>query len=237
MDTVWQHARMYGYRRHYIPYIRVYLPHRLGVRFRAIHEAEQALRAILASENPSTVLVEVPRAMRATRPNALEAGAIRSVPAGIAQFHPTEMVLNAVAAGEVMSMLNELGVPVDVETRDDRPTAVPLTSAFALLAAVPVSENETSSWDSDIAKALMRSFEEEYAGQCTVYVRALEHPPKPEERTRGLLAGPEITLLRGVSPRTPALVLLYFGQAQAPEGWYPTLVMPDGSPSYVFNED
>ena len=47
MDTVWQHARMYGYRQMAMPYTRVYLPRRVGIRFKSIHETEEFLRDVL----------------------------------------------------------------------------------------------------------------------------------------------------------------------------------------------
>ena len=50
MDTVWQHARMYGYRLPLMPYTRVFLPRRLATRFKEIHESEEQLREILRRE-------------------------------------------------------------------------------------------------------------------------------------------------------------------------------------------
>src|SRR6185312_8648057 len=73
MDTVWQHARMYGYRTSLMPYTRVYLPRTVAIRFKGIHQAEEDLRGLLrriaAGEE---VLVRVATGTRPTRPNATE---------------------------------------------------------------------------------------------------------------------------------------------------------------------
>src|SRR4029079_18457864 len=50
MDTVWQHARMYGYRTALMPYTRVYLTGRLATRYKDIHESEEQLRELLRRE-------------------------------------------------------------------------------------------------------------------------------------------------------------------------------------------
>ena len=57
MDTVLQHARMFGYRSSLMPYTRVFLTRELAARFNAIHTAETKLRAF---ERPARTLVEYP---------------------------------------------------------------------------------------------------------------------------------------------------------------------------------
>ncbi len=46
-DTVLQHARMYGYRRHDIGLLRLFLPRELNVVFKAIHKMEKSLRNLI----------------------------------------------------------------------------------------------------------------------------------------------------------------------------------------------
>jgi hypothetical protein len=49
MDTMLQHARMYGYRRELMPFTRVFLPSQLSLRFHEIHCIERRLRRQLAT--------------------------------------------------------------------------------------------------------------------------------------------------------------------------------------------
>ncbi len=67
MDTMLQHARMYGYRRPLMQFTRVFLPDSLAVRFNRIHEAEETLRRILQDANLAMVPINVASNLRPTR--------------------------------------------------------------------------------------------------------------------------------------------------------------------------
>jgi hypothetical protein len=56
MDTVLQHARMYGYRDALMPYTRVYLPQQLATLFHDIHQAEEALGDASARSMPARAI-------------------------------------------------------------------------------------------------------------------------------------------------------------------------------------
>lgn len=234
MDTVWQHARMFGYRRSYLDYIRIYLPHRLAARFREIHDAEESLRRTLANDDNETVLIRVPTAARPTRPNALEAGAVRAVTAGRDQVFPHYLQNDSSSAKDVLDILRTEGVPIGA-ARDARTAKIPLASALALVEAVAIREDDPGLWDAGTIAALMASFGDKLQGGATVYVREVEGMPPDQGWWRGRLNGTEIGLLRQSSPDSPSLALLYSGDVNAPTAWYPTLVMPEGSPTFVFS--
>jgi hypothetical protein len=236
MDTVWQHARMYGYRRPYLDFMRIYLPRRLADRFKQIHEAEEALRQTLgADENAAAVLIRVPGASRPTRPNAIEAGAVRALQAGRNQIFPHFLKIDTEAALAVRGILQANNVPVGLEARDQRPTQIPLEAAKALIEATAVNEDDPGLWQPETILALLASFADRMRDRCVVYVREVEDRPPPEGWWRGRLGGPEIALMRQSSPDAPSLALLYSGAADQPQAWYPTLVMPAGSPTFVFS--
>lgn len=239
MDTVWQHARMYGYRRRYLSYVRVYLPPQLAIRFQQIHEAEEALRGTLAADGDATaVLIRVPTSSRPTRPNALETGAIRTVKAGRDQVFPYFLKNAPASAGTVLAVLTENAVPVGgVTPRQDRPTRVPLEKTIDLINCVEIADDDPGLWDPATIVALLNSFADKLNGEVVVYAREVEGAPPAAGWWRGRLSGPEITLLRNASPEAPSLALLYSGNPDAPQGWYPTLVMPSGSPTFVFSGD
>lgn len=238
MDTVWQHARMFGYRQSYIDYVRVYLPHRLAVRFKKIHEAEEALRhAFVNNRDVRSVLIRVPSGARATRPNALEAGAVEAIPAGRDQIHPDYLRHDPASSAQVLALLREHDVPIGIGDRQSRVANVPLEAAVRVIASVAVEEDDPGLWQDEIATALLREFDAVERDGCPVYVREVTGDP---DRTtggwfRGRLSGPEIALLRAAAGGRPALALLYRGAADAPEAWYPTLVLPDNAPTFVFS--
>lgn len=234
MDTVWQHARMYGYRSAYLDYVRVFLPHRLAARFREIHEAEEALRISVQNGNNDTVLIRVPSASRPTRPNALENGAIRTVQGGRDQVNPHSYVEDSAAAAIVLDLLTSNGVPTTETDRESRPTLVPVDVINALIENVVIADDDPGLWDLETIQALLRSFSNQMSSGGIVYVRDLQDTQAGRERGRGRLAGQEIALIRRESPHAPSLALLYVGDPERPSAWFPTIVMPEDSPTYVF---
>lgn len=88
MDTMLQHARMFGYRRSLMKYTRVFLPRSLAVRFHGIHVAEQNLRDVVADgKKISAVPVQViGDGLRTTRYGVLDTGSVVSLPSGAHRF-------------------------------------------------------------------------------------------------------------------------------------------------------
>ena len=75
MDTMYQHARMFGYRKSTLPYTRVFLPPQLYDRFRQIFISDENLRAFI-NENKGafdTLPVRIAANIRATRSCVLDA--------------------------------------------------------------------------------------------------------------------------------------------------------------------
>jgi hypothetical protein len=237
MDTVWQHARMFGYRRSYLPYIRIYLPLRLAARFQQIHLAEEGLRQQLEKGDAADlVLIRVPTASRPTRPNALETGAVRSVEAGREQIFPFFLAKDDDAAAIVLDLLRINGVPTD-SALEGRATKVPFAAAQAMIDAVSIQDDDGGLWDASTILALLDNYREHLADEMFVYVRGLTTEPPAEGWIRGRLAGREITTLQEASPSAPSLALLYYGDIDRPRAWYPTLVMPARSPAFVFSAE
>lgn len=236
MDTVWQHARMYGYRSAYLDYMRIYLPLRLAENFHRIHLAEEDLRAALANgEEVEKVLISVPRRTRPTRPNALVEDSIAWLRAGRAQINPHSYLPDAASAGRLLHMLQTAGVPIDERNRQARPTFVPMETAKSLVRMVEAAEDDGGLWQEDLVLAIFRRYQDRMPDGCIVYVRSLDEEAATGDRDRARLSQPEVNMLRGRSPGVPSLCLLYVGDPAAPDGWYPTLVMPQGAPTLVFS--
>jgi hypothetical protein len=154
------------------------------------------------------------------------------VHAGRDQINPQQLKVDPKSAAKVAGLLLAAGVPLNAKlNRKDRPAKVPISKVSEIVNAVSVAADDPGIWDSDMVLALIRSYEGALQGEMTVYVRPLEDTG----RTRARLSGPEIKLLRSISNKAPALALLHSGEANAPQGWYPTIVMPEGSPAFVFS--
>ncbi|MGJ5200523.1 Z1 domain-containing protein [Bradyrhizobium sp. HKCCYLRH1030] len=233
MDTVWQHARMYGYRNDLMPYTRVFVPRGVAANFRGIHESENSLRDLLSRDPAGTrPILLVPRGTRATRPNAVDSSYLRVIPAGTEQVIPRRIRMDATLAQPILQKLEELRVPIVSDDREARVTAVPFQEVIDLVNAVPLVEDDPGLWNPDAVIEILNNYRQQNGDFGFVYVRKLDGDPS---RTRARLSGNEVRIIRQASNNLPALVLLYVGDAARPEGWYPTLVMPTGSPNFIIS--
>lgn len=238
MDTVWQHARMYGYRQALMPFTRVFLPRAVAARFRRIHETEEDLRELLRLEaSGESVPIRLATGTRATRRNATEPAILQVVRGGLQQLYPLYLAEDETVATQIRKILDDAGVPIAPgEGRADRATPVPLDLVFELVNMVPIRENDPGRWNPDVISAIIESYRDQYQGQCHVYVRRLQTEAQPGRGwIRGRLGGPEITFIRSAAPGVPALALLYSGDMARPRAWYPTLVLPPGAAPYIIN--
>jgi len=237
MDTMWQHARMYGYREGLMPYTRAYMPRRVASRFKGIHESEEALRELLRRQSVGeNILIRIAPGTRVTRPNALEPSALRVIGPGLDQLFPWYLVESVQTSARIKQVLEGVGVPLEDAARERRPTQIPLTIMMDLIATVPIRGDDPGRWTVDDILALVELYREDYAGNAIVYVRGLQDEPIPARGwSRGRLGGEDIRVVRAASPEVPALALLHYGGSANPRAWYPTLVLPEDSPAYVIN--
>jgi hypothetical protein len=238
MDTVWQHARMYGYRSSLMPFTRVFLSRTVAAMFTDIHRAEEELRGVLRNQAAQqNTLIRVPNRGRATRPNAVPGPQIRTITSDLDQIQPHFLQREAGIAEIVRDILIENNVPLDEPNRSLRSTAVPLSVVEELIEILPVRPDDPGRWSSGAVLALLSLFERELGDNCRIYARRFENDEIAEERSRGRLSGEEIREIRSASPNAPTLVLIAIGDPAAPQGWFPELVLPSGTGQYVTNVD
>ena len=83
IDTVLQHARMYGYRQDDIGVTRLFLPRKLADQFASIHDTDNALREVLRKYPKGNFeVLWVANPMQATRRNVLNPDALAAYVAG-----------------------------------------------------------------------------------------------------------------------------------------------------------
>lgn len=236
MDTVWQHGRMFGYRQELMPFSRVYLPNRLADRFQDIHESEAILRQTAEEMSRGRAIpISVVQGTRATRPNALEANAIRFYRPGT-QIFPRYVASDPALVGdsnrEIHRILTQTRIPLDVEDRDQRFRTAPIALLVQLAQLVPVRDDDDGRWDTDAVCAVLDAMSGDYGAEGAIYVRRFQRDDDRRFQT-GVLSGPEVDLAR--AQRKPVLALVYRGDAALPEYWYPTLYMPANARTQVFN--
>jgi hypothetical protein len=237
MDTVLQHARMYGYRSSLMHLTRVFLPEDLAVRFHHIHTAEQSLRQQLHAAGPSTpVAVATLSDLRATRLNVLDTGSLCAYEPG-QQVFPAQPAFGERANVSVRRKLESvIGEPL--RASEFRP--LPITSLVELLSVLPFDPDNANTWMPDVLAKLLTALAPRYGGRGHFHYREMKRKSKTGHFATGAASGAEVAEAKGLGG--PVLfAFLDHGQLMDPSVtkghpfWYPTLVLPADMPNHVFN--
>jgi hypothetical protein len=236
MDTVLQHARMFGYRQKLMPYTRVFLPDSLGARFHFIHVAEQNLRRQLtASGGKGTILVETMSALRATRLNVLDTRNLAAYEAGdqifpgAASFERKD--LNR--APEIEAAVKRL---LGGTLRESEYVPVALTDLISLLRQLPFNEELANMWDPDMLSRVLERMSARYEGRGLLYYRSMRRTK--DILGTGVLNSAEVD--RAGNQGAPVLCVFRddgraVAKAKGRPYWYPTLVWPATMATQLFN--
>lgn len=247
MDTMLQHARMYGYRTTLMPFTRVFLPYRLALRFHAIHQSEAALRELLDADGPGgPVPIAVINNLRPTRPGILDAGALGTYRPG-RQVYPIEPIHEPVLLGDSTARIeaalrSAMGGTIVPNNWFD----ISVDQLVELIQLAPVRDDDPSEWDTTTIVQVLRQLSARYGHRAKLFVRDF----KRSDRlllTGGISGGSggsggEYEAAKSMN--LPVLFLLHeSGQRAAGEKnpwsgvpfWYPTVVFPPSMANQVFN--
>jgi hypothetical protein len=241
MDTMLQHARMYGYREKLMPFTRVYLPMQLAVRFHEIHCIERRLRKQLASADMGKqIVVERASNLRTTRSSVLDPNYI-DVFDGQEQVYPPYPDF-AMPHSEYERIDARIRALVGGHFND---TAQLVTIAYdqllALIDDFPYDKKkESSSWVPTVLRRVIEMQRERCEGRAYLYTRKMNRKTRVfgsgvlEGEVRDRLHakdGPVFCAFRddGKGIKTDA------ANPPANKFWYPTLVLDKDMPSMVVN--
>ena len=237
MDTVLQHARMYGYRETLMPYTRVFLPEDLAARFHFIHVAEQNLRRQLGDDTRRKhVTVETMQALRATRLNVLDTSSLAAYEPGH-HIYPGQSALDPKSLESAHEVERAVKQVLGGSLVDRVFVEVPLDTMISLLRRIPFKPENANLWEPDRLVSLLGHLRHRYGGKAFVFYRTTNR--KSQTLATGVLSGDELADAR----RQSAPVLCVFqddgralkGTANGQTYWYPTLVLPETMPTQVFN--
>jgi hypothetical protein len=245
MDTMLQHARMFGYRSSIMTFTRVFVPHRLALRFHRIHTAEHHLRALLADpDRRARIPVEIGEGLRSTRPGVLDMNEILAYTPGQHIYPGLPLVTNdSVSRHEkAIGLAKSYGAQFLPERGKHQPVPISFENMAKLIAVAPFDPSDEDTWDPRALQGLLRSLTKRFGGMGWLYTRQM----KRERFARGALGGPEVTRLGGLGQ--PVLCLFqdvgkifkvnpHADSAFHEEFSYPSLVLPDteGMPAHMFN--
>lgn len=236
MDTVLQHARMFGYRRPIMPFTRVFVPDALGARFHFIHIAERNLRRQLAGNaGRGRLTVETMSQLRATRLNVLDAQ-------NLAAYEPGHHIYPSEAGVAKKDLEREGEIEIAVRKafggslRESTFTPVSTQCAAELLRKIPYGEL-ANMWDPQMLTTLLERLSSRYSDRVFIFYRTMNR--SKTSLPTGALSGDELDQARA----QPAPVLCVFrddgrklkGANAGRPFWYPSLVLPSDMATQLFN--
>jgi hypothetical protein len=237
MDTMLQHARMYGYREKLMPFTRVYLPEQLAVRFHEIHCIERRLRKqLIAVDMGKQIVVEKAANLKATRNSVLDPSYIDIFDGDEQVFpkHPDFLIKRADYEKIHARVRKLVGGQLSTEAQ-----LVPIEydELLALVDDFPYdAKGESSSWLPGVLRRVLERQRERCNGRAYLFTRKTNR--KIRVFATGALSGPELAELRGKDG--PVFCAFrddgkLIPDAPANEFWYPTLVLDKNMPSLVVN--
>lgn len=233
MDTMLQHARMFGYREPLMPYTRVFLTPMLAARFQGIYIAERELRDLLRdSSDGVSVPVQVIGKLRPTRHGVLDPGQMMTIRSG-QHLYPQEPDLKMTDKRdrEICRLLNQAGIPDDWHAeRQSSAGELSLDTFLELLALFRVDE-----WNRRAIEQIVRPLCKESGPR--LIVRGMNRRPKAPALPTGAISGPELQGAR--NEQTPTF-FVFRQRKELPifkerRFLYPTIVFPGSMPNHVYN--
>jgi hypothetical protein len=234
MDTVLQHARMFGYRRPLMPFTRVFLPDSLGARFHFIHVAEQNLRRQLAAGGTARVAVETMSALRATRLNVLDATNLSAYEPGD-QIYPGAIDMSRKALDRSPEIEAKLRRIFGGGLREKEFVDISIADLIDLLQDLPY--DEANLWDPEMLAQVLTRTSSQYKHRGFIFYRQMSRSRRV--LATGALSGDELEAAR--SQRAPVLCAFRDDGRKLDGGfmghvyWYPSLVLPSDMATQLFN--
>jgi len=246
MDTVLQHARMFGYRAKAGQFLRVFLPQLQALRFLRIQQAEDALRAV---QHPSKVVpVRGAKDMKPTRTNVLDASRVIA-------YHPGEHIFPTLPLygptakkaydAAVEWLEDNLGLSEGHDISVKKPQEISLDQMIRAIDAIPFLEAGAGSWDPKTLKGVLSASRDLFKEGGFLVSRSA----KRTTLSTGMVSGEDLKFLRGLGRPVLGIFFdrsnkLFVGgrrsgkKIDVPFYVYPELILPDtkGMPVHIFNE-
>jgi hypothetical protein len=235
MDTMLQHARMYGYRSKLMHLTRVFLPEQLAVRFHEIHGIERRLRRqLMTADMNKQIVVEKASSLNPTRSSVLD-------PTFMDAFDAEEQVFPKYPAWDmdhdefarISGMVQKLGG--NVLAKKAEPVEISFESILELVDTFPYG-GEGTSWHPGVLRRVLERQRERVKDRAYLYTRMIAR--KKEVFATGAVSGKELQDLRLLDGpvfcafRDDGKENPYYQNIRI---WYPTLIFDSKMPSLILN--
>jgi Z1 domain len=155
MDTVHQHARMFGYRQELLDVTRLFIPQHILEDFRAIHEADEGMRQAIGDDphNINIKPVWVGPKLKPTRSNVLNPAAINAFTPGKAIFPPAPLW----KASEIKKHTEILTKLLEPYTDDDMLHKVDIDVLLKILSHMPSRPSGNYPWEDKRVQEVLKA--------------------------------------------------------------------------------
>jgi len=235
MDTMLQHARMYGYRQDLMRLTRVFLPPQLAVRFHEIHCMERRLRRQLSNADMNRqVVVERTSTLFPTRKGVLDPEFVDAFAAEDQVFpHWPQVSMDPEDHRLVIAEIQRL--VGGAFSNDAQRQQIDFEILLKLVDLVPFDETQASqSWIPGLVKRVLVQQRQRCNDRAYIYTRRMSRSSR--QLTTGALNGAELAELRSLDG--PVFCAFRDDGSRienATKFWYPTVVFDRGMPSVVVN--
>lgn len=245
IDTMHQHARMYGYRMETLAYTRLFIPRHLYYRFRDIHDSDKDLRDFIEAhrvELPTTFPIEYTEVLRTTRPSVLDVNNTETLRPKMHIFPNYVKVPQGQAVYNRMLKLlrDHFGLTTETEQQIGvvARAGAEITTAQAIELAIGTKTRSKNSWRDRTIAAVITKVADHYGDRVMLRFRTADRTVDDQGFfSTGALSGPELTESR--ESLIPTLWVMSVttrdGSAVGPgqKFMYPTLVIPESFPKLV----
>lgn len=250
IDTMHQHARMFGYRMTTLPYTRLFITKKLYYRFRDIHYSDKGLRSFIETHKdtlPDSFPVEFSSGLGATRPGVLNADTTETVWPG-AQIYPNYIKLPQ-APRSYAKVIDIVGSEIDadssnmIEMENKGTTGAVINADKAIKIVSLIKTKSQNTWHDKTIAVIIKKLSQRLGNQFRLKFRTAERKiGKDGFLSTGTLSGTEATNARGDTMPTLSIISVT-GKADSIDGAgeifvFPTIVVPDALPQvFVFSKE
>jgi len=247
MDTVLQHARMYGYRQKELPAIRIYLPLHLAQRFFDIHVSDNLVREQCQHYHlPIQVIPLMARGIKPARPSVLNDTTNRITYQGGSLYFPSLPISEPNILGNQTQELDNL---LSAAKYSDLQQAYTITidQLLEILRFEYKTQGATGAWNDNLIRQAVSALRDQSRYQNTgslVIVNREANIGKSQDRNGqvgAVLPSHDRNAPYNINPDYPAL-LMTRNIGSPDKGWHdvpfwiPVIRFPDGNYAFSVNE-
>ncbi len=246
MDTMHQHARMFGYRQDTLRYTKVFLPLTLYTRFYGIHKSDSEMRNFITanSHTLSTIIVPTNKdyGLSPTRSNVIDYSNVDMILPG-SQIYPDRPIFEPPQATTIRKKIEKILLDIFPDYQDDMigKRGVVISTDDALRLVELIKTQSTTSWQDKHIKNYLSFLKEKYGPN--VLLRYREAPNRANKRggtlPSGVISGLEQKAAKDLD--MPTLWIFTVRGSKPHLKWagvdfiYPTLVVPEKNESLYAN--